>query len=332
MMRSISPVLQRKFRSSSFNPFPSRKDSAAASNGSFLELEMEWGLKYSSRIFVKGGNMGELYVVATPIGNLGDITLRALEVLKGADVVAAEDTRTSSGLLRHFGISTRLVSLHQHNERQKSEAIVSLLREGKKVALVTDAGTPGISDPGDILAQRVREAGFGVVPVPGACAAIAALSVSGLAGNGFLFRGFLPAKSSQRKKELEALKEISFSLVFYEAPHRVLEFARDLAEVFGESRRVFFAREITKLHEEIQGCLAGEAPAWLEPRQRGEYVIVAEGAQQEPPSGISDEAKRILGILLQHMSVSQAAKAAAEISGERRGELYDFALKSTNRL
>ena len=271
---------------------------------------------------------GELYVVATPIGNLGDLTLRALEALKRADVIAAEDTRTSSALLRHYGISARLVALHQHNETSKSEFLIGLLAEGKTVALVTDAGTPGISDPGGILAVKAREAGFPVIPFPGACAAIAALSVSGLAEHGFLFQGFLPAKPSSRRKALEALKTIPFTLVFYEAPHRVLECVTDIASVLGDSRRLLLAREITKLHEEFHACASGEAAAWVESRQRGEFVLVVEGAHEEKPQGISDEAKRILAILMPLMPLSQAARAAAEITGEKRGDLYEFALQS----
>ena len=190
-----------------------------------------------------------LYVVATPIGNLGDITLRALEVLKGVDAIAAEDTRHTSGLLSHFGISKKLIAVHQHNEQQSAEALVARLQAGESIALVTDAGTPGISDPGAIVVAAVRAAGFKVVPIPGASAAIAALSASGITQNGFYFVGFLPASGAARRKMLETLKAQTVTLVFYEAPHRIVECVQDLAKILGEARQITLARELTKTFE-----------------------------------------------------------------------------------
>ncbi|MHB1299894.1 MAG: 16S rRNA (cytidine(1402)-2'-O)-methyltransferase [Burkholderiales bacterium] len=270
---------------------------------------------------------GTLYVVATPIGNLRDITLRALDILKSVDVVAAEDTRTTSGLLKHYGISVRLVSLHQHNEREKSEVVLAHLGEGKQVALVSDAGTPTISDPGSHLVASARNAGFAVVPIPGPNAAITALSASGMSENGFLFYGFLPAKSSARKKALEPLKTLPQTLVFFEAPHRIMDLAGDLSEVLGEERTVVFARELTKLYETIHSCLLGEAGQWLSSQQKGEFVVIVEGANPVKEEGMSDEAKRVLEILLPDLPLAQAVKLAARISGENRNSLYELALE-----
>lgn len=271
-------------------------------------------------------------MVATPIGNLRDITLRALDVLKSADVIAAEDTRKTSGLLKHFDISVRLVSLHQHNERQKSEAILAILAEGKTVALVSDAGTPAISDPGAILVQAARSAGFPVIPIPGPNAAIAAMSASGLLDNGFLFYGFLPAKSSARKKALASLKDLPFSLIFYEAPHRILDSVSDLAEMLGRERTIVFARELTKMFETIHSCTLGEAISWVPSQQKGEFVVIVNGVEQEKKSGISDEGVRVLDLLLKILPLNQAVKAAVEISGESRNALYELALMRADRL
>lgn len=271
--------------------------------------------------------MGTLYVVATPIGNLRDITLRALDILKEAEVIAAEDTRTTSGLLSHFGISAKLVSLHQHNEWERSESILSLLQEGKRVALVSDAGTPAISDPGAHVVRVARAAGFDVVPIPGASAAIAALSVSGLSDGPFLFCGFLPAKASARRKLLASLKELHCALVFYEAPHRISEFAADLLEILGGARTVVFARELTKLFETIHACRLEEALPWLASQQRGEFVVIVEGLKPGEETGPSAEGRRILSLLLPALPLRQAVKLASEISGESRNALYELALK-----
>ncbi|MDO8990198.1 MAG: 16S rRNA (cytidine(1402)-2'-O)-methyltransferase [Sideroxyarcus sp.] len=271
-----------------------------------------------------------LYVVATPIGNLSDITLRALEVLGAADVVAAEDTRNTRHLLQHHGISdARLLALHQHNERGAAEKVITLLQQGQNVALVTDAGTPAVSDPGAVLVETVREAGFRVIPIPGASAAVAALSASGLCAPHFLFYGFLPNKSAARRTVLQALIEHPYTLVFYEAPHRILECAEDLQAVFGDEREIVFAREITKLFESIHRCKLGEALAWLnsDPNNlRGEFVLLVSGAQQRA-EGLGADTERTLVTLLEELPLKQAVQLAVKITGANKNELYQRALE-----
>jgi 16S rRNA (cytidine1402-2'-O)-methyltransferase len=270
-----------------------------------------------------------LYVVATPIGNLRDITLRALDVLAAADTVAAEDTRNTARLLTHHGIGAkRLMAVHQHNERGASEKIVALLQAGHSVAFVSDAGTPAVSDPGALLAQAVRAAGLRVIPIPGANAAIAALSAAGLAEPHFLFYGFLPNKSAARRTELEALREQACTLAFYEAPHRIVECVADLCAVLGGERQIVLAREITKLFETIHACPLRDAEAWLladANRQRGEFVVLVSGAA--PQQGLPAEARRALEILLDDLPLKQAVQLAARISGANRNELYQLALQ-----
>lgn len=268
-----------------------------------------------------------LYVVPTPLGNLQDMSLRAVEVLKAVPWVAAEDTRHSQPLLRHFGSGARLLPAHQHNEEQAAQGVIDKLAAGEAVALISDAGTPAVSDPGARIVARVREAGFKVVPLPGACAAVTALSASGLMAPHFLFYGFLPAKAGQRQKELEALVALPYTLVFYEAPHRVLESVEALAAAFGPERTIVFARELTKLFETIHACPLGEALEWLKAdanRQRGEFVLLVEGA----PEGADDGAgERVLKLLLaEGLPVKQCAKLAAEITGASKNELYQKAL------
>ena len=272
---------------------------------------------------------GILYVVATPIGNLGDITLRAIETLKMVDAIAAEDTRHSSGLLSHFGISKKLIAVHEHNEQQSAEKLVIALKNGDKIALITDAGTPAVSDPGAIVVKMVREAGIIVVPIPGVSAVIAALSASGITQNGFHFHGFLPASGTARRKQLEALKTQSVTLVFYEAPHRIIESVEDMAKVLGENRQITFCRELTKTFETIYTCPASRAGAWLQAdtnQQRGEFVLLIEAAPIVEAEEISMEAQRVLKCLLAELPLKQAAKLAAEITGEKKNALYDLAL------
>lgn len=273
---------------------------------------------------------GTLYVVATPIGNLQDITLRALEVLKSADIVAAEDTRHSAHLLTHFGIKAKLVALHEHNERRAGEKILEELRAGKSVALVSDAGTPGISDPGAVLVGMAREAGLSVVPLPGACAAVTALSAAGFEQPHFLFYGFLPASGAQRRRALDELREQPAALVFYEAPHRVIESVQDMAATLGELRNILIARELTKAFETLHRCPLGEAAAWLQAdpnRQRGEFVLLVEGAPPSSQAEVSEEAQRVLQVLLDELPLKQAVKLAADISGAKKNALYQLALK-----
>jgi len=274
-------------------------------------------------------NEGLLYVVATPIGNLADITLRALETLKTVDAIAAEDTRHTSGLLTHFGISKKLIAVHEHNEYQSAEKLLMQLKAGDSIALVTDAGTPGISDPGAVVVDIVRKAGIKVVPIPGPSAVIAALSASGIQQNGFLFHGFLPASGATRRKALEALKTQTVTLVFYEAPHRILESLQDMANVLGAERRVTFARELTKTFETIHSCLLAVAVDWLKAdpnQQRGEFVLLIEAEPAKEAEEVSADAQRVLKLLLAELPLKQAVKLATEITSEKKNDLYELAL------
>ncbi|MDD2873673.1 MAG: 16S rRNA (cytidine(1402)-2'-O)-methyltransferase [Azoarcus sp.] len=269
-----------------------------------------------------------LYVVATPLGNLGDISARAKGILAAVDIIAAEDTRHSQRLLDACGVRTRAVPLHQHNEQRAAAQLVEWLAAGKHVALITDAGTPAVSDPGAKAVARVREAGYPVVPVPGACAAIAALSVSGFAEGGFRFVGFLPAKPGARRASLSVLVDDRDALVFYEAPHRVQECVADMLDVFGPKREILIAREMTKLHEEIACMPLEHCPAWFEAdinRIRGEFVLVVAGAPQ--PEGLGADAERILGLLLAELPIKTAVRLATEISGAPKNALYARALE-----
>lgn len=274
-----------------------------------------------------------LYVVATPIGNLRDITLRALDALTSADTIAAEDTRNTAHLLTHYGISAnRLLALHQHNERGAAEKVVALLQQGQSIALVTDAGTPAVSDPGAVLVEAVLAAGFRVIPMPGVSAAVAALSASGLTAPHFLFYGFLPNKSAARRTVLQTLAEHPYTLVFYEAPHRILESVADLRAVFGDEREIVLARELTKLFENIHRCTLGEAMTWLNcdaNNQRGEFVLLVEGAQLKQ-GGLSSDAEKILALLLDALPLKQAVQLAVKITGANKNELYERALEHKN--
>lgn len=270
-----------------------------------------------------------LYVVATPIGNLRDISLRALDILATVEMIAAEDTRTTGHLLTHHSIAGKMMALHQHNERAATERIVALLAAGKSVALVTDAGTPGISDPGAIVVSLVRERGYRVTPIPGTNAAVCALSASGIVEPHFLFYGFLPTKTGARKRALEGLKSQPHTLVFYEAPHRILECVADLATVLGANRQITLARELTKLFETIHTCALGDALAWLQAdvnQQKGEFVLLLSGVEAQNETGISDLSRHTLELLLENLPLKQAVKLAAEITGESRKMLYALAL------
>jgi 16S rRNA (cytidine1402-2'-O)-methyltransferase len=268
-----------------------------------------------------------LYVVATPLGNLGDITLRALEVLKAVDTVAAEDTRLTRQLLSHYDIRTHLIALHEHNEERSAAGIIRMLNEGQAVAYVTDAGTPAISDPGALLVAQVREAGLRVIPIPGPSAVIAALSAAGIGAAQFLFYGFLPSKAGARREALASLAALPYALVFYEAPHRVLETLEAL-QMLGAERDIVIAREITKLFESFHRCSLGEAASWLDAdanRLKGEFVLIVEGATTTRDHQI-EEADRVLRILLGELPLKQAVQLAAEITRAKRNALYDRAL------
>ncbi len=270
-----------------------------------------------------------LYVMATPIGNVADISLRALHVLTLVDAVACEDTRNTGHLLSRFGLSKPLIAAHQHNERAVATSLIARLQAGERIALVSDAGTPAVSDPGARIVDAVRTAGLRVMPLPGASAAVSAISAGGLVNDQFYFVGFLPAKAKQRENALNSLRGIGATLVFYEAPHRILDCAGALCSVFEPSRQVVFARELTKIFEEIHRCPLSEALAWLNAdphREKGEFVILLEGAQTAEDAG-DVEAERILSILLAECSVKQAANLAAQITGRKKNALYERALQ-----
>jgi 16S rRNA (cytidine1402-2'-O)-methyltransferase len=270
-----------------------------------------------------------LYVVATPIGNAGDISLRALHVLALADAIACEDTRNTAHLLHRYGLCKQLIAAHQHNEREVAERLIERLQAGERIALVSDAGTPAVSDPGARIVDAVRRAGLRVAPLPGASAALAALCAGGLPGDQFHFVGFLPAKAGQRDSMLASLETSTATMVFYEAPHRIADTAAALAAAFEPTRQVVFARELTKLFEEIHRCPLSEAVAWIEAdahRQKGEFVILLEGAAVTDAQD-DVEADRILGVLLQECSVRQAAGLAAQITGRKKNALYERALQ-----
>ena len=276
-----------------------------------------------------------LYVVATPLGHLADITLRAISTLKAVALIAAEDTRTSATLLRHYGIHTKTIAAHQHNEAGAAARIVEVLTAGKSVALISDAGTPGVSDPGARIVQAVRAAGHAVVPVPGPNAAVAALSASGFDAP-FHFAGFLPPKSAARRKVLAGLKTSSAVLVCYEAPHRIVDLAEDLALEFEATRGVVIARELTKRFETIHACTVGALAAWLTAdsnRQRGEFVVLIEGAAErdDDDGSLDAETQRVLELTLAELPVKTAAALTARITGTSKNLLYAAALELKKR-
>ena len=270
-----------------------------------------------------------LYVVATPIGNLADITLRAMHLLNLVDRIAAEDTRTTGQMLSRYGIGKPLIPAHQHNEHEAAARIIEHLRAGERVAYVSDAGTPGISDPGAKIVDAVRAAGLTVVPLPGCSALATALSAAGAWVDTFTFVGFLPTKARQRAQYLESWLTHVPALVLYEAPHRILEAVAALALALGGERRILIGRELTKLHESLHVCPLGEASAWLEAdanRQRGEFVLVVQGAAPPAETGATEH-DAMLKILLEEVSASTAVKLAAALTGASRKVLYARALE-----
>ncbi|MCW9025241.1 MAG: 16S rRNA (cytidine(1402)-2'-O)-methyltransferase [Gammaproteobacteria bacterium] len=274
-----------------------------------------------------------LYVVATPIGNLADISARALEILEQVDVIAAEDTRHSARLLQHYGIQTPTVALHEHNERKVCDKLLQRIADGESLALISDAGTPLLSDPGYHLVREARQRGLRVVPVPGPCALITALSAAGLPTDCFYFGGFLPSKSTARLKRLQGLKEEVCTLVFYESPHRIEETLQDMLDVFGPSREAVLAREITKTFETIHGDTLEALVSWLgadKNQRKGEMVILVHGQEKQTTSEISPEAERIMAILQKELPLKQAASLAAGITGAKKNQLYQQAVKNKN--
>lgn len=274
---------------------------------------------------------GVLYIVATPIGHLGDITLRAIEILRGVDRIAAEDTRHSIRLLKHLGIEKPMVALHEHNEREQALKLLAFVQQGHTLALISDAGTPLISDPGYHIVQLAHQLGIQVVPVPGSCSIIAALSASGLPTDRFVFEGFLSSKSTARQKQLEKLATETRTLIFFEAPHRILETLEALQNSFGGERLAVIARELTKTFETIRLGALSALLTWIKAdamQQRGEFVILVAGLKLDPSQeAVSIEALSVLKILLTELSVKQAAGLAAKITGVSKGLLYDAALK-----
>ena len=273
---------------------------------------------------------GSLYVVATPIGNLGDLAPRAVEVLRSVERIAAEDTRHSRKLLQHFAIQTPLVAVHEHNEREIAPRLVEQLRAGGSLALISDAGTPLISDPGFNLVRLAREAGVRVIPVPGPSALVCALSASGLATDRFVFEGFLPARRAARRARLAELCHDSRTLVMYESSHRIVDCLRDLAEVFGGERHAVLARELTKQFETIRGASLEELAQWVSVdsnQQKGEIVLLVAGRSQPEKHQVSAEAEQLLAILLEELPVKLAAKLTARITGLNKRDLYDRALQ-----
>jgi 16S rRNA (cytidine1402-2'-O)-methyltransferase len=258
---------------------------------------------------------------------LGDITLRALEVLRSVDAVAAEDTRLTLQLLRHHNIDKPLVAVHEHNEARAAQKLVERIAAGATIALVSDAGTPAVSDPGALLVRAVRAAGLRVEPIPGANAAVAAISVAGLEASRFVFYGFLPARSGERRKALQALRGSHWPIVFYEAPHRVLDCAHDLAAAFGAACSVFVARELTKVFESTAQLTLGALPEWLEAdanRQRGEFVLIVSPQAEQDDTAATEQ--RALETLLAELPLKQAVRLAVRLTGGNRNELYDRAL------
>lgn len=273
---------------------------------------------------MNAGKTGTVWVVATPIGNLGDVSERSREILRSVAVIAAEDTRHTRPLLKHLGIATPMVALHEHNERAVVPLLLGRLRAGEDVALVSDAGTPLVSDPGYRLVRAAREAGIRVSPVPGACAAIAALSVAGLPSDRFVFEGFLPPKASARRTRLRELAGEMRTLVLYESSHRVAECCADLRDTFGSGREAVLLRELTKLHETWLGSTLGDIAARVmdDPEQRlGEFVLVIAGAGDEANAKLA-EGRRVYALLRAELAPAQAAKFAAAISGAPRKALY----------
>ena len=274
---------------------------------------------------------GILYLVATPIGNLADFSFRAVAVLQGVDFIACEDTRHSRPLLERHGIDRPLSALHEHNEDAASAKLLDRLEQGESMALVSDAGTPLINDPGFPLVRMAVERGLHVVPIPGACALVAALSASGLPTDRFAFEGFPPRTGQARRNWLESLRDDTRTLIFYESSHRVLGFIKDIAKTFPAERHIVIARELTKLHETFARCTVAEAPALIESdayMEKGEFVVLLQGAaEKQATDGLSPEQTRVLTLLLEECSVKSAVALTVKIAGAKKDLAYQAALK-----
>lgn len=273
-----------------------------------------------------------LYVVATPIGNLEDFSPRAINTLQNVNQIAAEDTRHSHKLLKHFGIVTSVISLHEHNEAVSSKLLLDCLKKNQSIALISDAGTPLINDPGYRLVKLAHQHGIPVIPIPGPCALITALCASGLTCDRFIFEGFLPGKSIARQKKLLEFLHETRTIIFYEAPHRILELIDDMLAVFGPKRYVVLARELTKTFETIHGDNLEQLKIWVNldrNQQKGEFVVLVEGAEYLNPYEIDKQ--RILGILLDELPIKQATSIAAKITHEKKNKLYALALAITGK-
>lgn len=274
--------------------------------------------------------MSILYIVATPIGNLNDMSSRALDTLKSVDVIACEDTRHTKRLLSHFGISTPTFSYHEHNEQKSTDKIIQLLQEQKSVALVSDAGTPLISDPGYAIVSRAHELNITLSPIPGPCAAITALSVSGLPSDKFIFEGFLPSKSAARQHRLTELKTESRTLIFYEAPHRVIDTVQDLITIFGDARNIALCRELTKTFETLYKSTAKHVLHWLEENpnhQKGEFALVVAGISDNEKNHLNQEkAQRLIQQLIPELSLKKSVQLAADLYHVSKNTLYEWAL------
>lgn len=288
--------------------------------------------------FLQGVNMsttkaGSLFIVPTPIGNLGDITERALNVLRDCDAIAAEDTRHSGQLLQHLGIRKEMFALHEHNERQRASQVIERLQQGDNIALISDAGTPLISDPGYVLVQQCRAAGVTVTALPGACAFVTALSGAGLPTDRFTFEGFLPAKPQQRRKRLQELVSETRTLVFYESPHRIADTLADMVSEIGADRPLVMARELTKQFETyLSGSIAEVHQRVIEDsnQQRGEIVLILGGAEEQAAEDVNPAAMKTLNLLRKELPLKKAAALAAEIHGARKNTLYQLALEQDN--
>lgn len=288
----------------------------------------------AGQIASDGSKPGVLYVVATPIGNLADMVPRAVETLQTVALIAAEDTRHSSRLLSHFDIKTPAVAYHDHSDEQRTEQLIKRLLDGDDLALISDAGTPLISDPGYRLVRQARQHGIQVVPIPGACALIAALSAAGLPSDRFAFEGFLPAKQGARVTQLQQLAKQTHTLIFYEAPHRILETLQDMEAVFGAEREVVIAREVSKTFETITSDKVTNLVQWVAAdsnQQRGEIVVLVHGAPKTDADELDAEAQRTMQILLEELPLKQAASLGAKLTGLKKNFLYQWALSQEEK-